>query len=193
MEMNIDEYNVLTKENLLNPCVAHQGVDLDKDHIVCEETDPVDLTFPDYESESEPSLPSNPPSQEISCSLALEPLSITVHPYHMPLDFEPPCDILEPWEPTVCAEIDHLCLVPHLFREEHFTEPPWHMKERERGKLLNFLMLQTLFVLTLQGPHMRRSLSVHHLGGYMTVHHLGGHMVVPFHHPGGHISWTTSY
>ena len=92
----------------------------------------MDLTFPNYESESEPSLPSNPPSHEISSSLALEPLSITVHPYHMPLEFETPCESLEPLEPTECAEIDHLYLVPHLSREDHFTEPPWHMKERER-------------------------------------------------------------
>ena len=52
MKMNIVEPDVLTEENQLNPCVAHHGVDLDEDHAVCEETDLVDLTFPDYESDS---------------------------------------------------------------------------------------------------------------------------------------------
>jgi hypothetical protein len=52
------------------------------------------------------------------------------------LVLEPPCETLEPWEPIECPETHstnlNLDWVPHLSREVHVTEPPWHTEEKER-------------------------------------------------------------
>ena len=140
IKVNIDESNVLGYypyiKDLCNSRVAHHGVDIDDYHTICEETDQVDFTLHNHESGSKPSQNSNPPPHESSPSLALEPLPTIIPPCHVLLEFKPLVNNLEPWEPNECTEINstnlNLCLVPHLSREEHFTEPPWHIEERER-------------------------------------------------------------
>ena len=70
--------------------------------------------------------------------MAFKPLPLIIPKCQQPLELalKPPFENLELLEPIKCTKINstnlNLGLVPHLSREEHFTEPPWHIKKRER-------------------------------------------------------------